>query len=323
MPDLRSLLATGLATNPPGHVEDLDEQMPRGAAEGEIPAIDDPEFGEGRWLQRDDDVLVVEVDERARAYPLRVLDYHEVVNDEIAGRPLAVTFCPLAGSPVAWDRRVDNRELSFLGSGRLYRNDLVIKDRETGSLWPQILGRALHGELEGTQLDHVPAWLATWGWFRQRYPDGLALDRPQAYPAIRYETRSHPGYPDSSETLFEPEHEDERLPRKRRVVGLARGDDALAIREWDLEEVGLTIAEVDGEDVILGKVRGRTVAWWTGDRSFEVDADGYLVGPGGDRWDSYHGSEGDRQLTPAPIVNCFWFAWADIYPGTRLWHEED
>jgi hypothetical protein len=310
-----------LAATPQAPVEDVDEQMPRGAAEGEIPAIDDPSFGEGRWLRSDDEVLVVEVDGQARAYPLRVLDYHEVVNDEIAGHPVAVTYCPLAGSGVAWSREVDDEVLAFLVSGRLYRNDLVLKDRQTGSLWPQILGTALHGELAGSQLDHVPAWPARWGWFRQRYPDGLVLDRPRAYPAVRYESRSHPGYADSAETMFEPRHEDERLPRKRRIVGLARGDDALAIRRWDLEEIGLTIVEVDGGQVVLGHVQGRTVAWWTGDRSFAIE-DGYLVGPEGDRWDSYHGRQGNRELEPAAAVDCYWFAWADIHPATRLWHED-
>ncbi|PSG98292.1 hypothetical protein BRD56_01480 [Thermoplasmatales archaeon SW_10_69_26] len=320
MPDVRFLFAASLASPDPG-LEDLDDQMPRGAAEGEIPALDDPEFGEGRWLRSEDPVIVVEVDDQARCYPLRVLDYHEIVDDEIAGHPVAVTFCPLSGAGIAWDRRVGDRELSFLVSGRLYRNDLVMKDRETGSLWPQILGRALHGELQCTQLAYVPTWRTTYGWFRQRYPDGLVLSRPGRHRAIQYESRANPGYPDSDQTLFEPEHEDERIPRKRRVVGLAHGDDALAIRRWDLEEVGLTIETVGGEDVILGVVRGRTVAWWTGDRTFTVDEDGYLVGPRGERWDSYHGREGNRHLEPAPVVDCFWFAWADIHPDTRLWHE--
>lgn len=303
-------------------IEDLEEEMPRGAAEGEIPALHDPEFGAGRWLTDGDELLAVEVDGETRAYPLRILDYHEIVNDEIQGRPIAVTYCPLCGAGVAWDRGVGDRELSFIVSGRLYRNDLVMKDEQTGSLWPQIPGRALHGELAGAQLERVASWQTTWGQFRARHSAPIVLSRPKTNVAIQYESRSHPSYPDRPETLFEPEHEDERLARKDRVFGVARGDDALAIRVQDLAEVELTIETVGGEDVVLADLEDRRIAWWVGDRNLWVE-EGHLVGPDGDRWDPTTGRKAGEQLELAHGFSCYWFAWADFHPGSRLWHERD
>lgn len=317
-------------------VDDLEAEMPRAAAEGEIPSIDDPSFDEGRWLRPEDEVLALEAADHVRAYPLRVLDYHEIVNDRIPmdpnvdptpgpgehARPVAVTFCPLCGSGIAWDRRVEDRTLTFTVSGRLYRNDLVMRDRETDSLWPQILGRALHGKLEGRKLRPVPTWRTSWERLRARHPDVLVLSRPDRYEPVRYEKRSHPDYAESPETLLEPRCDDTRLPRKTSVFGVARGNEALAIRRRDLREVELTIERVDGEDVILGEVEDRQIAWWTGGQSFTVE-EGWLVGPEGQRWDPVRGRNGEGQLEPAGSLLCYWFAWADLHPGARLWHEED
>jgi hypothetical protein len=111
----------------------------------------------------------------ARAYPVRILHYHEVVNDVVGGRPVAVTWCPLCGSAVVYDRRVGDRTLTFGVSGKLADDDLVLYDRETGSEWKQSLGRAIAGEHEGRTLDVLPASLTTWAEFSATYPGGVVL----------------------------------------------------------------------------------------------------------------------------------------------------
>ena len=124
------------------------EILPGGPPPDGIPAIDHPQFvkpGEVNFLRDDDRVLSVKIDEEVRAYPLRILVWHEIVNDQIGDRPIVVTYCPLAGSGLVFDRQVKGRKLSFRVSGLLYQSDLVMYDRERESLWPQVAMKAVSG----------------------------------------------------------------------------------------------------------------------------------------------------------------------------------
>lgn len=284
-------LAVGLAAPRDVVIEDLDEQMPRGAAKDAIRAIDAPAFGDGAWLHGDDPVIGVVLGDVARAYPVRVLDYHEIVNDELDARPIAVTFCPLCGSGVSYDRRVEDRVLTFGVSGRLFRNDLVMFDRETGSLWPQILGQALHGPLEGNELDRIESVHTTWSAWRSAHPSTQVLERPGIYTPSTYETRSHEGYEDQPEALFERTIEDDRLPPKRWVLGIARGDDAMAV-PWDvLEGTDRVRIELDGTVTGVALDQGRP----------KVQAE---------------------DAGPVETLRCYWFAWVAFHTGTRVLHDE-
>jgi len=143
-----------------------------------IPSVDDPEFGRDYFGDPDDEVVVVEDDPVVRAYPVRILDYHEIVNDRLAGDPVAVTWCPLCGSAVVYDRRVAGRTLTFGVSGKLADDDLVMYDRETESEWKQSLGEAIAGELAGERLTALAAAVTTYRRFREEYPEGEVLQRP-------------------------------------------------------------------------------------------------------------------------------------------------
>jgi len=182
---------------------DVSEVIPRDA----IPSVDDPEYADTYEGDPEDDVIAVTVDAGsgadtgtvARAYPVRYLHYHEIVNDRLGGVPIAVTWCPLCGSAVVYDRRVDATEatdgpateapdasdandgeqpLTFGVSGKLAADDLVMYDRETDSEWKQSLGEAIAGPLAGTELDVLPASLTTWERFRDDNPEGDVLARP-------------------------------------------------------------------------------------------------------------------------------------------------
>jgi hypothetical protein len=145
-----------------------------------IPPIDVPTFSRAAdvdWLADDEPVLAPAIGAPARAYPVRILIWHEIVNDTVDGRPVAITYCPLCNSALGFDRRLGDRVLTFGTSGSLYRSDLVMYDRQTESLFSQIEGRAIAGVLAGAQLDRVPVQTITWAQFRDANPDGYVLSR--------------------------------------------------------------------------------------------------------------------------------------------------
>ena len=147
-----------------------------------IPALDAPQMiavGDETRLAPNEPVITVSLDGPARAYPLRYLTWHEIVNDEVEGLPIAVTFCPLCNSAITFDRRVEDRVLSFGVSGKLRHSDMIMYDRETESWWQQAIGQGIVGEMTGVDLDviHV-SWVESWESFSTRHPDGLVMDQP-------------------------------------------------------------------------------------------------------------------------------------------------
>jgi hypothetical protein len=163
---------TGIRSRVVVPVVTVRDVLPRDA----IPSIDDPTFAPSYFGDPEDEVIVVEVDGvPARAYPIRVLSYHEVVNDRVGDRPVAVTWCPICGSAVAYDARVGGRELTFGVSGKLADDALVMYDRETGNEWKQPTGEAIAGDLEGATLEAFPTKLVTWERFEADHLDGVVL----------------------------------------------------------------------------------------------------------------------------------------------------
>ncbi len=157
---------------------DFAEIFSGGPPRDGIPAIDAPKFvplARIDTLTDTEPVIGLVINGVAKAYPLRIMMWHEIVNDEIAGVPVTVTYCPLCNSAVVFDRRVDGRVLDFGTTGRLRFSDLVMYDRQTESWWQQFLGEAIVGELTGTQLKTLPARLESFAAFKQRAPDGMVL----------------------------------------------------------------------------------------------------------------------------------------------------
>ncbi len=157
------------------HSVDLGEIMSGGPPKDGIPSIDDPKFvavAESEDLLPREPVIGLTVNGESRAYPLRILTWHEIVNDVIGGVPVAVTYCPLCNAAIVFDRRVEGRVLEFGTTGKLRRSDLVMYDRTTESWWQQFLGEAIVGELTGTRLEMLPARLESWERFSKRHPDG-------------------------------------------------------------------------------------------------------------------------------------------------------
>jgi thiol-disulfide isomerase/thioredoxin len=154
-----------------------------------IPSIDRPEFETpteaSHWLKPTDLVVSVTHNGVTKAYPVKVLNWHEIVNDDFNGEPVAVTFCPLCNSALVFRRPiVDGKILEFGVSGRLYKSDLVMYDRQTASFWSQIEGRAIIGPLAGTRLEYIPMEMMTWQRWQERHRIAWVLARPTVYTAV-------------------------------------------------------------------------------------------------------------------------------------------
>jgi hypothetical protein len=198
----------------------LDEIASGGPAKDGIPAIDSPEFISAtarHGLSPREPVISVHIGREARAYPLRILLWHEIVNDTVDGVPIAVTFCPLCNSAVVFDRRVDGQILSFGTTGKLRKSDLVMYDRQTESWWQQFLGEGIVGELTGRQLPLVPSRVESFARFAGRFPAGLVLVPPRA-SGRPYGTNPYAGYDRSAKPFLYNGNYDYPVPPLARVV---------------------------------------------------------------------------------------------------------
>ena len=170
------------------HAVPLDEIFSGGVPKDGIPPIDDPKFAPIATVERlykgTEPVITVSIDGKGRAYPLGILMTHEIVNDTLAGRAIAVTYCPLCNSAVVFDRVVDGREFSFGVSGKLRHSDLVMWDRQTESWWQQFSGIGIVGEMTGVALTMLPVRVESFARFRERFPDGDVLLNPRGGPGV-------------------------------------------------------------------------------------------------------------------------------------------
>lgn len=211
-----------------------------------IPALTAPRMhpvaDETRLAPREP-VIAVEIDGAApRAYPVRYLTWHEIVNDTAGGVPVAVTFCPLCNSFPTFDRRVDGRTLTFGVTGKLRHSDMVMYDRETQSWWQQATGRGIVGAMTGQALRPVPTWMESWETFRARNPDGLVMDEPD-WPR-RYGRNPYRGYDTAARPFLydgtPPPHGIAPLARVVRVGTMAWPLARLSA-ETPLTEAGVTL----------------------------------------------------------------------------------
>ena len=181
---------------------DYSEILSGGPPKDGIPSIDNPKFVAQKdvsSLGGTEPVVGLEINGDARAYPLRILIWHEIVNDKIGGTPVTVTYCPLCNSAVVFDRRLDGKLLDFGTTGKLRNSDLVMYDRQTESWWQQFIGTAIVGEYTGKELKTIPARLESFDNFKARHPDGKVLvpndDNMRLYgrnPYVGYDSASSP-----------------------------------------------------------------------------------------------------------------------------------
>jgi hypothetical protein len=233
----------------------LSDFLSGGPPRDGIPPIDSPRFigvDEVGYLSPNEPVIELIVNGRARAYPIQILIWHEIVNDTIAGVPVTVTFCPLCNTALVFDRRVDGDVLDFGTTGKLRHSDLVMYDRQTESWWQQFGGEALVGEHAGARLDRLPARIVAWREFTRRHPNAFVLSRETGHNRP-YGTNPYEGYDDvDSSPLFPVANEDDaRLPPKERVVFIERGDDAVVVPYSVLARKRAVRVTVGGEQLLV------------------------------------------------------------------------
>lgn len=206
----------------------MQEVTRGGPSKDGIPAIDEPEFvsttAAAQWLSPKEPVITLEHGGEARAYPLQILLYHEIVNDRVAGTPVTVTFCPLCYSAIVFDRRVNGTTLDFGTTGRVRKSDLVMYDRQSESWWQQLTGTGIIGNYTGTTLVRLPSMITSFESFRTSYPAGRVLSKATGSNRP-YGNNPYPGYDDISSTPFLlNETPDPRLPPMERILALQTGE---------------------------------------------------------------------------------------------------
>jgi hypothetical protein len=325
----------------------LSEFQSGGPPRDGIPPIDDPkptsQEAADAWLEDREPVLVVEVGDQARAYPIQILIWHEIANDELGNRPIAVTYCPLCNSSVVFDRRVEGRTLTFGTTGNLRKSDLVMWDRQTESWWQQLSAEAVVGELAGTKLEVLPSQTLSWAAFKQRFPQGDVLSRDTGAQRD-YGRNPYEGYdaPDSQPSLLD-EEADRRLPPKERVSAVTEAEETVVVPFSRLESEPVVNERVAGkpvvfffqrgvvsaldagvisasEDVGTAAAFGRVVGGRTLD--FELRDGRYLDRQTGSAWDitgrAVSGALRGKRLPAVRHDEQFWFALAAFVPDARI-----
>lgn len=258
-----------------------------------IPAIDNPVFESvseaDEWLRDGDRMFVLNYEGIVKVYPQRIMNWHEIVNDWFGETPISVTFCPLCGSAIAFERRVDGVITEFGVSGKLHNNDLVMYDRYEGSLWQQITGEAIVGPAARRDEELQPLLLSVLDWskVKERYPESQVLTRDTGF------SRDYGRYPygsyESDDSINFPltDDKDERLQLKENVWGVEVGGSSHAVTEAALSEAGKITVVVGGEIITYTYDNGNvTVSTSTGE-----------------------------EIIP---LRMFWFAWAAFHPDTDL-----
>jgi hypothetical protein len=249
-------------------------------------------------------VIEVTAGDETRAYPIQILTWHEIANDELGGVPVAVTFCPLCNTAIVFDRRVDGEVLSFGTTGKLRESDLVMYDRTTESWWQQFSGEALVGELTGKKLDQLPARMVAWSDFERDHPSALVLDKETGF-FREYGANPYAGYDsiDSSPIFAVRNIDDDRLPPKERVVYVEIGTRAFAVPFSSLVKERTMEIETDGGEL--------TVHWKAGVASALDEA---AVATGRDVGAATVLLDGE----PVPFSEPFWFAVAAFRPDIEI-----
>jgi hypothetical protein len=251
---------------------ELGEIQSGGPPKDGIPAIDRPRFvspeAAKAWLKPKEPVIVLRLQSERRAYPLQILMFHEIVNDEMAGQPVAVTFCPLCNASFVFDRRVEGRVLDFGTTGRLRKSDLVMYDRQTESWWQQFNGTGIVGHYAGTKLKVLPSEIVAFEDFAAAYPGSKVLSRETGHsrPYGRNPYRGYDRIDQSPFLFFDPV--DKRLPPMERVLSVAAGGKQRIYPFAMLDKASVINAELGGVPYVVF-VKGGTASPLDTDRIAE------------------------------------------------------
>lgn len=341
----------GWKTNIEKRSIELDELMSGGPPKDGIPALDAPKFiaiGEAsKWLNSNEPVISLTIDGESRAYPLQILMWHEIVNDEIKGQPVTVTFCPLCYTAIAFDRRLDGKVLDFGVSGMLRHSDMVMYDRQTESWWQQISGEAIVGDLNGKTLKQFPSQIVSFGQFSKAFPKGMVLSRETGHTR-QYGNNPYRGYDDITKTPFlfrgKP---DERLKPMEKVIAIQLDSVTKAYPHTITKRKRVLYDRIGKTEIVIFHADGAVSALDHGQISesknigstgvfvpeiggqkltFVYDGDEFVDDQTKSRWNVFglaiDGKLKGKQLKQIASGDYFAFAWLVFRPKTEIYSEK-
>jgi hypothetical protein len=281
-----------------GSLIPADEIHQGGPPRDGIPSIDRPKFmaaSDADFLADTDRVLGLARDGQAKAYPIAIMNWHEIVNDRVAEESIAVTYCPLCGTGVAFVAGADARRRSFGVSGLLYNSDVLLYDRETESLWSQLRMQAVAGPLKGERLTAVPLTHTSWRAWRLEHPDTLVLSTETGF-GRNYARDPYAGYAQKSDLYFPVKNRSRLYHPKERVLGL----------EIDGRFKAYPFAELSraGVEAITDDFAGRRLS--------------VIFDPAAESARAF-----DEEGTELAAVTAFWFAWYAFHPATEIFSTTD
>jgi len=277
------------------HSIPLNEILSGGPKKDGIPAIDRPRFVDASkasrmFLEAGARIIALVVNGKKKAYPIKILNWHEIVNDRIGGRHVVVTFCPLCGTGMVFDANAAGRQLNFGVSGLLYQSDVLLYDRQTESLWSQIKQEAVTGKMTGTRLQLLPSTQTTWGAWKKQHPDTFVLSTQTGH-FRDYGSDPYENYYASREVMFQVGKVDTRYHPKEQVLGVEFDGLAKAYPFSELAQMKSPFKDKIGKKTV-------SVAFDSNSRTATIK---------------------DASENELPSVVGFWFAWYAFHKDTQVY----
>lgn len=277
-----------------GSLVPANEVISGGPPRDGIPAIDHPKFVtavKASFLKPGDRVLGIARNGVVKAYSIAILNWHEIVNDNFDGEPVAVTFCPLCGTGMAFLAGINGKTLDFGVSGLLYNNDVLLYDRQTQSLWSQIMRTAISGPWKGQKLTDLPLENTSWADWKQRYPETLVLSQDTGF-SRDYRSSPYSTYITSEQVMFPMKFRTQGFHPKEEVIGVEINGH---FKAYPFAELAKTSGEI---------------------------LDNFADKPIIVRFNAEHrsGTIHDTAGNALPSVTAFWFAWFGFHPDTEIFH---
>ena len=314
----------------------LDQIVSGGPPPDGIPSIDNPKFApvkEANMILEDSELVVgININGDIRAYPLQILVWHEIVNDNVGGIPVAITYCPLCFTNQVFNRTLeDGTTVEFGTSGKLYNSNLVMYDRTSDSLWSQALAQGIVGKYAGVNLQRIPFDVAYWKEWKELYPESKVLSRDTG-SSRPYGADPYGGYYTNSEVLFPISNQDDRLGLKEIIIGLENNGKYKAYKLQEVEDKKIINDEINNKSIALLSSFPFMV------RAFNPVVDNQVLQfkynpqnntfvdlSTGSEWNfegiAINGEMKGRELIRLPYDEGFWFEWVAFHPDTELYNQ--
>ena len=270
-----------------------DQILQGGPPRDGIPSIDQPKFvsaSAASFLKPKDRIIGVTLNGESRAYPISILNWHEIVNDTMQGKAISVTYCPLCGTGIVYDGMMNGRSIKLGVSGLLYNSDVLLYDRETETLWSQILSKGVNGPLSGQKLTMISSSQTSWGKWLKQHPNTKVLSTDTGF-AKDYSRSPYGDYDQNTSIYFPINAKSRKYHPKERVMGISINGKYKAYAFVELAKLGTTTFQDQFEGQQL---------------TIEIDV------PNRD------GQIKDANGKPLDLVNGFWFAWYAFHPETAV-----